>query len=1626
MAEKFKISISAKLNTAESANTIKKQLADLEKELNLKITYDSKAFQNIKDNLNNIKTQVNQINNVSDIGAKKLVTSYHGAEENIENVFKIVEKTKVGVGQWKEITTNINKETGENSQILKVIKDDNEKIKLQKQEQLKLEKSIEQRKSKQVNIIDEQIKKREEEVKLFSSLLKEQMKSEVLEEKKIDGLREQIDLFKLQMLGDAERGFKGQVDILLGKVEKKFHSPLEEFRKDVESLNISMPDAEYRMKELAVRLSNIKLEASGAGSLLQRMVEGAFKFLRFYLVGGLLVGFIRNLREGVNGVIELDASLTEFNKVADVTISHLERLTGKAYEMGKEIGRTGKEVIDAATEFKRAGYEVEESFDLSRVALVLTNVGDGITNAKEAASSIIAVLRGFKMEASAATHIIDVLNEVSNNFAVDTNNLTEILKRTSGTLAQTGTTYEQLIGLATAGFESLRNASNVSSGILMISQRLRGMSEEGEVVKDLVPKIQKAFDKYTKGAVSIIDEQNGGLHSTYEILNQLSKVYHILSDEARAYINELIAGNRQSRVLISIMENWHTVQGAIEAATNSMGSAEEENKKYLESINGRLATLRSTMQMFWKNFIDSDLIKSVVSTLTTLANVLDTLVNNPLSKFLLTVGAITLSMGLLIKGLKVLKASWLGNAIAITAQNIALNGLLTTTIAYSKAFWASPLGKVAIVVAGIYAIVKAADALVISVEEQREKVESLTQTVSKLTDEIENLKQKDKLTSGEKEYLQYLEDRLVLEKELLKIETLRLVEKDVFGKGFSQTLLDKGLIREYGKALETLDKFENAIAFARRSMRPDKVFRSLREEALKTEKSILDIKDAVEDYINILGEDAPQQLIDFYNELNNGIEYVNLIKRELGVYTETIDENTKALKENIEEIKTLDDLVNLYESFQKEVDNTYKGLVSLSEAYRTVNNGEKLSFNTINDLIKQYPTLASYISQTNDLTFQRGEILKKVWDAERKIQTQRLQAQKRELEEELKLHEKTLARVDITAYMAGIDTPEMQEIRNQLRYVKALIELYDSEIASDILTFEEKKSKSEEYKAIADALYLYQKALDDVNAELERNNLLTEQAEGQDKINLLLKRVDLYKQQQKALHDINEARRRLISQDIGKLSGLGFDITYDPAANQLMINNMTKLESLYGNTAKEAEKLIKNILDMNRANVDASNQWWNVENAIRGTYETIAEINRKKVDELIKQEEERLEAIKSIEAKVVEMIRKGIEEEMKTRRKAHDEKIKQLNEELDLFKEVINEQIKALDEQEDQVAFEEQLAEKTKEKSDLQSRINQLMLDDSLAARNERMELEEQLADKEKEISEFLRKHNVDQRKKALNESLKLKEEEIKGRIDKENKELEQYELFQNQRLEKDRLYVEAHHLLMENSFEEIKTMIIDFEDRWGEGMTAAGDSIKDNIINNLQIVQDMLDDISARSASEALQSAYTRTERNISQAKTPSDNTSAIIEQMKKNSEAWHTASAEQKKQLEDANFILGSSMGWYRKGGVWYKPNGVRAYDTGGEAFGKGFLFKNTLEPERILSPEQTRDFNRLINYLPKITDYLPKFNISKLNFAGIGDIHLHIAKINDSIDIKNVAKEVVGEINNTFVRRGGRRLL
>lgn len=142
--------------------------------------------------------------------------------------------------------------------------------------------------------------------------------------------------------------------------------------------------------------------------------------------------------------------------------------------------------------------------------------------------------------------------------------------------------------------------------LVMISQRLRGIGEDGEAIDGLAPKLQEAFQEYAN--ISIEDE-NGELRSTYDILQDLAQVWPTLTSQQRQYLGELAAGNRQVKVLNSIMAGWQDVESAVENANNSVGSAEQENAAFMDSIQGRLNNLTSTFQQFANESLSSDTVK---------------------------------------------------------------------------------------------------------------------------------------------------------------------------------------------------------------------------------------------------------------------------------------------------------------------------------------------------------------------------------------------------------------------------------------------------------------------------------------------------------------------------------------------------------------------------------------------------------------------------------------------------------------------------------------------------------------------------------------------------------------------------------------------------------------------------------------------------------------------------------------------------------------------------------------------------------------------------------------------------------------------------------------------------------
>lgn len=232
----------------------------------------------------------------------------------------------------------------------------------------------------------------------------------------------------------------------------------------LQNVNNQISEFSQRVRNAQSELDPFIGRAKSLSQVLQQNFGGVGQYLaRFTSSFYIISKGIQTVKSMVNEVKALDTSLMELQKVTDLTGSSLTNFTENAYNIGKEVGRTGKDVIDAVTTFSRAGYDLNEATQLAQSALVMTNVGVDIPNTAAAASDMISILKAFDKQADESMSVIDKLYNVANKEPLDFGNLTQMLVTAGGTLAQTGTTLEQTMGLLTGAYSTLRDTS-VSNG----------------------------------------------------------------------------------------------------------------------------------------------------------------------------------------------------------------------------------------------------------------------------------------------------------------------------------------------------------------------------------------------------------------------------------------------------------------------------------------------------------------------------------------------------------------------------------------------------------------------------------------------------------------------------------------------------------------------------------------------------------------------------------------------------------------------------------------------------------------------------------------------------------------------------------------------------------------------------------------------------------------------------------------------------------------------------------------------------------------------------------------------------------------------------------------------------------
>lgn len=505
--------------------------------------------------------------------------------------------------------------------------------------------------------------------------------------KKNGGIQKWTDIIRLQYEDVLTAQNEMQNAMKAGDIDG-FNAAYDRYKTSVDNVNNSLQSMNSLHGTLFGKLSSTTKQILGIASSYQILRQS-----------------IRLVKSMVQDVTEIDSSMVDLKKVTDATDRSYEKFLAKAGDKARELGATITELVDSTSTFAKMGYSLTEAEGLGHTATMFANAAD-FSSAEEASSILIAAMRGFGLATSEADNIADKLNEVSNRYAVTATDLAEGLSRSASALSAGGNDIDQAIAMLTTIAEVTRNASEAGSALKVLSLRLRGASTEliaaGEGTDGMAESTSKLREKIAAltnvngtGGIDIMTDAKN-FKSTYQIMNDISKVWERMSDIDQAALLELIAGKVRSNQVAALLTNMAQAQNVLGTSEGSEGSVMKEHSRWLDSVEAKQKQLTASFQEFSQVVMGSGLIKGAYDVGSGILGYITTLIETIGSGKIALVGGLTGILGMMGNGnaLSTVMAAFsksdagvlnaYNNALGVGQKN-GLSGQMLTDFAIGRA-----------------------------------------------------------------------------------------------------------------------------------------------------------------------------------------------------------------------------------------------------------------------------------------------------------------------------------------------------------------------------------------------------------------------------------------------------------------------------------------------------------------------------------------------------------------------------------------------------------------------------------------------------------------------------------------------------------------------------------------------------------------------------------------------------------------------------------------------------------------------------------------------------------------------------------------------------------------------------
>lgn len=397
----------------------------------------------------------------------------------------------------------------------------------------------------------------------------------------------------------------------------------------IDKVAVNMKEADGAVKSYAYDLNNadgsIRKVSSSTKELTDsnKGLENGFKQIlgritQYFGAMQLVQQSMRGFREIYREIRAVDEQMIELARVADPSLN-LESVLTKSIGLSKELGASVTDVLGVVGDMARTFGEFNEAqlLAITRTATIMTNVSD--FSLKESGETLVGTMKAFNITAEDSIRIVNVLNEVDNNYAISTHQLGNAISRAGATASVFGANLEEISGHITAvGAVTQESGERIGTALRTIYSRITTHKDSIEILNNLGI------------AMHEMGNQGPQLRSVSDILGDLAEEWKEMSREQQQNTALAIAGRNRLTQFIALMNNYKMATDATTTAMNSQGSAMREQEQYMQSYEYQFTVLgasASELALVIEDRLVGDAIYLLVDSAITLVEVFTDLID---------------------------------------------------------------------------------------------------------------------------------------------------------------------------------------------------------------------------------------------------------------------------------------------------------------------------------------------------------------------------------------------------------------------------------------------------------------------------------------------------------------------------------------------------------------------------------------------------------------------------------------------------------------------------------------------------------------------------------------------------------------------------------------------------------------------------------------------------------------------------------------------------------------------------------------------------------------------------------------------------------------------------------------